>query len=341
MSDARLRSGNSVVRPLASCLAVAVICAGCLGRGDTELLEANLRQQEDRIVGFERQVSTLQQQLTSARSEADQLRRELAAAGRDGRQEATEPLSRVAGIQFHSMMTGGRDADGVPGHDVITAVLTPHDKDGDLVKLGGELEIEVLDLSRPKDRQRLGFWKFPAEKARELWHSGFIASGYQLDLPLQAASVGGEVLLHGRLVTSDGRQFDTTSQVTLIAADAAASGSPAGLPSMSAARPLTQAGRTSGSSVTLASAESERAVRPVDRAGFAMVDETEPPQTSIRPVPTPVDLPMAEGLPAIRPGSPRPFPTPGMKDASSQPRPFPGDGRTSDRWTDETIPRLR
>ncbi|HVJ68756.1 MAG TPA: hypothetical protein VM510_12270 [Caulifigura sp.] len=330
---------------------MGLLVSGCAGRGSTELLEADLRQHQDRIAAYERQVSKLHDELVAARAETDHLRRELLAMGKEGRQEATEPLSKVAGIQFNSMMTGGRDSDGSPGHDVITAVLAPHDKDGDLVKLGGNLEIEVLDLTRPASEQRVGQWKYSPEQARALWHSGFLASGFQVDLPIGSVPKTGEVILHGRLMTTDGRQFDTTCPVTLASADAMAA--PRSLPAPRQSRPVSQSSSSpaaaSGREVKTVSAEvpAGRSAALVETAGFAVLEET---PTVSRPVPPPRDVPPASELPTVRPGaSPRPFPTSDVPKEGSTPKPFPINAKaakadvvqSSDRWRDEEIPYLR
>jgi len=326
-----------------------LVLAGCAGRGNTELLEANLRQHQDRLSNYERQVSGLREELASARAEADQLRRELVAIGRDARQEVTEPLVQVAGIQFNSMMTGGRDSDGTPGHDVITAVLTPHDKDGDLVKLGGELEVELLDLARSGEQQRIGSWKYTAAQARELWHSGFLASGFQFDLPVEAIPKSGEVILHGRLVTPDGRQFDTTLPVALASAESFSK--PNGLPARNA-RPLSAGASASKEGSLRKTAEvipasaampAQSQARPIETAGFATLEELAAAPAPSRPVPTPIDLPMTKELPVVRPGSSpaRPFPIGGGEVEPNSPRPFPSGIKMSDSWTDATIPQLR
>lgn len=347
-SGARLRSNSSRSRWRAS-LFLGLLATGCASRGNSELLEANLRQQQDQIASYERKVSKLHDELVAARAETDQLRRELLAMGKDGRQEATEPLSKVAGIQFNSMMTGGRDADGSPGHDVITAVLAPHDKDGDLVKLGGELELEVLDLTRPANEQRLGHWKYSSEQARELWHSGFLASGFQVDLPVAAGAKSGEVILHGRLLTADGRQFDTQTPVKLASAETMAP--PKSLPAPRQSRPVTRTPPPrQNPEIRTVSAEvvPDRPKPQVETAGFASLEEA--PPTVSRPVPPPKDLPPASDLPIVRPGvSPRPFPATAAPQNASTPKPFPVNAKTgkadvtlmSDRWTEAEIPRLR
>jgi hypothetical protein len=359
MSGVRLRSASSFGWRASVVSAALVSACGCISRGNSELLEANLRQHQDRIASYERQVSNLRDELAAARAETDQLRRELVALGKDGRQEASEPLSKVAGIQFNSMMTGGRDSDGQPGHDVITAVLAPHDHDGDLVKLGGELEVEVLDLTQPADQQRIGQWKYSAAQARELWHSGFLASGFQLDLPVGNVPKTGEVILHGRLVTSDGRQFDTHCPVTLASAESVAS-VPRPLPATRQSRPVLNSVREGNPSalkreVVTAAAEvsDSKPKRRIEQAGIASLDEEPAAPAPLRPVPSPVDpepvdSPPSRGLPIVRPGnSPRPFPAVSAPGESGSPRPFPAGGsasrsvKTSDSWTADEIPTLR
>jgi hypothetical protein len=237
---------------------------------------------------------------------------------------------------------------------VITAVLAPHDGDGDLVKLGGELEVEVLDLTRPADQQRIGNWKYSAEQTRELWHSGFLASGFQLDLPVGTVPKTGEVILHGRLKTTDGRQFDTTCPVTLASAESVVS-APRAMPMPRQSRPVSNAMHKGNpapakSDVIMASAEvrDEGPKRRTEPAGTASLDEVTVTPPLSRPVPKPVDLPRSNELPVVRPGnSPRPFPGAPAAQEKSSPRPFPIERktaaaiRTSDNWTSDSIPTLR
>jgi hypothetical protein len=307
------------------------LSSGCASRGDMELLEASLRQQQDISTGYQRQLADLKNDLDAARAEVEQLRTQLAAVGSKAGQEFSEPLARVSGVTFNSMMTGGRDQDGTPGADVITAVFSPHDQDGDLVKLAGTIEVELLDLSRSGEEQRIGQWKFSSAEAHKLWHSGFLASGYQLELPIAERPTNGQAVLHGRLITPDGRQFDTTHTVTI--SDTEKSASPKGLKPDANARPITGVNRKVkplGGGIKVPGAEivpteSAAAVMP---AGYVSIDDSE--------VPDPVSIleePAAKPMPPAKPN-------PAGKAEGA--RPFPAEAvQTSDNWTDETIPRIR
>jgi len=333
---------------------MAAIACGCISRGDMEVLETNLRQQQDLTSGYQRQLVEVREELRVARDEVEQLRTQLASAGNAPTQEVTEPLARVVGVQFNSMMTGGRDADGEPGPEFLTAVLSPHDADGDLVKLGGDLEIELLDLSRSGEEQRIGQWKYSAKESRELWHSGFLASGFQFDVPLKATPRTGQAVLHGRLTTSDGRQFDTSCRVSF--ASVAAANAPKYLAPPSNSKPLAGAAprskaRLGGGGLHVTTGASKEWPEPADQttvqpAGHATLDEeaeSTDGEKPAKPVPNPpagdVEWP-AEA--ADEAEQPRPFPMkPADKSTSATTKRLPSGTRTSDNWTDETIPKLR
>lgn len=207
--------------PAAAARRVAVFCVllfvcGCATQGNLDLLEARLRQQEDRLFELQARLEETQAELVVARKEAEGLRTQLSSQGQSPiLPEQAQALYRAEGVRFNSLLTGGLDTDGSPGDDLISAVLAPHDSDGDLVKLPGAIEIELLDLSQPHDRRRIGHWEYPLEESREHWHSGLVGSGYLFKLPWQRPPESSELLLHARMTTPDQRQFDAAIQVEI------------------------------------------------------------------------------------------------------------------------------
>lgn len=189
--------------------------AGCVGSyGDVDLLEARLRDQQDLVARYQKLADSTQQELAIARKESDLLRTQLAQAGTSPLlPEHADVLLRAEKLAFHPMMTGARNIDAAPGDDVLNVVLAPQSQSGETIRLIGDLEIEALDLSRPEGEQRIGTWTYTAEQARELWHAGFLASGFQMDLAWDTRPQSSDVLLHARLKTADGRQLDATQQV--------------------------------------------------------------------------------------------------------------------------------
>jgi hypothetical protein len=321
-------------------MGIAAVClllaAGCLGsRGNVELLEAKLRQQQDLADRYQRQLSQTQSELTVAQQETDVLRKQLVDQGeRPLPAEYTQNLFQVTGLQFKPLLTGGRDRDGQAGDDVLVALIAPYDEHGDVVKLPGALEIEALDMTRPEGERQVAHRQFSPQEARALWKSGFLAAGFQCEVPWQQPPASDELLLHARLSTADGRQFDATH--TIRVQTAGGGDSPRRLAPPAEARPVGMRSEDSplhtepvavpggGTAVLPVGLESmlesvrDREVRPL--SGDARLEESNellPP------------LQEAGGEDA---GEPPP---------AGAPRPFPPVLETSDAWTDETIPRLR
>ena len=203
---------------LTACLGLSgwFLSCGCSSRGNLEVLEAELRTQEDTRVELERKVSTLQTELRVAQGDADRLRTQLAGQNRPiPAPEESRALFRAQELKFAPLMTGGWDRDDAPGDEGICLLLTPVDEHGDLVKLPGDTEIEVLDLAAPPEDQRLGLWKFDSEEVAQAWHKGVLSSGFLFRVPWQSIPQREKVTLVARMKIADGREFDANLPVTI------------------------------------------------------------------------------------------------------------------------------
>ena len=310
-------------------------CSGCASRGQLELLEAEVRQHKDSLHRAEAKTTNLESQLVQARRETELIRSQVASTGGQAPlPEQTGNLVRLSGVKINTLLSGGKDRDGQPGDDLLVALISPHDEQGDLVKIAGEVEIEAYDMTRPGDDKRVGRWTFNPEQAAKAWHSGFVGAGLQFELPWQEVPANKELLVHARLKTTDGRQFDTNSPLKVV-------------PPSSAAPALLQ--------VQQAQPVKHETEQTIDRE-IMTADQQLPEPPVARPVPFYEDV--------EPPTPPRPFPgaekpqrpasasTPAATTTRlSLPKPPPViqkpghaslDGvETSDSWTDETIPRLR
>ncbi len=198
------------------CVVALALLVGCAGTSKRDVLESRLRHQEDMLSRYQSQLDRAKTELDIARRESAGLRTQLAESG-DGRtpREEMDASFRMAGVAFSTLMTGATETDDQPGDDGLTIVLVPQDADGELVKVRGAVEIEAFDLSHPDGAQRIGHWQFDAGESHQHWHSGVIQSGYQFELPWQDLPRSEKVLLHGRIVAADGRQFDTTHTIRI------------------------------------------------------------------------------------------------------------------------------
>lgn len=189
---------------------------GCLGRGQVDLLQARLRAQQQELVAAQSELRSSNEQLALAKKEAERLEEQLAASGKSGLlPEQTDTLVRVTGIKINPMLTAGLDKDEVAGDDTLVVQFSPVDNDGELVKLGGKIEIVAIDPSQSEAGRPLGRWSFDPEETRTHWTRGFLGSGYQFTLPWPEPPQTKEVVVHVRLTAPDGRQFEANQLVTI------------------------------------------------------------------------------------------------------------------------------
>lgn len=196
--------------------ATLLAVAGCASRGSLETVESQLRQQESMIGDLETELESVRGELNIARADSDALRKQLQDAGKQSLVvEQAQALYRAEGLRFNNLLTTGVDADGQPGDEALSVLLYPVDADGELIKLAGRVELQVLDLSLPHDRQRIGEWSFSADEVRERWHRGFLTAGYLFEVPFPQPPQNSELTLHARLITSDDRRFQATTQLKI------------------------------------------------------------------------------------------------------------------------------
>jgi outer membrane murein-binding lipoprotein Lpp len=192
----------------------ALLSAGCALRGNVDALESELRQQEYAQQALGEELKAAREELRVARSDADDLRARMAQRGTFAlASEQAEVLYRAEGIKFNMMLTSGVDRDGQPGDDGLSVLLLPVDGHGDLVKLVGAVELELLDLTRDGDDKRIDAWQFTVDEVRDHWHRGFLSAGYLFQLDWQTVPVTPQLTLHAKLTAPDGRKFDATTQL--------------------------------------------------------------------------------------------------------------------------------
>jgi outer membrane murein-binding lipoprotein Lpp len=234
-----MRSGPRQLLIVGATVGTLALAAGCASTGQIEVLESRLRRQEDATNQLQAQLAESQNQLQASKREAVDLRTQLANGKKIGQAEQVTALGTVEGISLNKYLTGGLDRDGVPGDEMLSAVVVPADADGNLVKAPGSVMLTVLDLSKPEGQQQVGSWEYGPKDSEGLWHSGFLGSGYVVRVPWQKAPESPTLLVHARLKTIDGRQFDTSQSIRINppTATAQAAAQPAAAPNQPAQQP--------------------------------------------------------------------------------------------------------
>lgn len=199
----------------------ALMFCGCLARGNSDLLQARLREQQEHTVEVERKMEAAQADLQRARRESEQLRAELARSGkRVVAAEYTESLVRASKLQINSLVSGGLNRDDRPGDDAVVAYISLVDDDGESIKLPGTVELTLLDPSLPEPSRQIGHWRFSADECRSKWTRGFAGSGFQFTVQLEDPVLHEQLVLNAKLTTADNRVFDA-SQIIRVGTGAA------------------------------------------------------------------------------------------------------------------------
>jgi len=213
-------------------LLAAVSLSGC-NRGtrrSVELLESQIRNQEETIASLRRNVSTLEAEHEATQREADALRASAKSQNNPVMlAEHAETQFRVSEVSINTYLSGGLDRDGKHGDELLTVLVVPQDKAGDTLRATGKLEIDVVDFAAPTGQQRIGHWDFDRNQTRELWHFGLIGRGIQITVPWQKPPVSETVTVHTRLTMPDGRQFNATEELRVVPLESGPPTSPTGL----------------------------------------------------------------------------------------------------------------
>ena len=289
-------------------LSLITLLSGCSLRGDVDLLEARLREQEDRQFALESALKKSHSELKIVQRQNDMLHNRLAGNNQGNLlPEQADALFRVKGIRIQKWMTGGLDRDNQPGDELLTAVIVPHDDDGETVKISGTIQLRLLDPTMPEDRQRIGEWTFSPEECRRHWHKGMIVSGYQFRLPWQQLPRSSKLMLHATLTTTDNRQFHADEIIHIEPPESKVAIIPDDVPGMFPTNEVVPISETfSTEDKTVDSNPVSEIKMPFDSAFKSFSEQNTNSQTG------------------------------DLKPVDSSPR-----LRTSDNWTDATIPRLR
>jgi hypothetical protein len=307
---------------LATSVAFVCMVAGCKSPDKIELLEARLRENEVVVQNYERELGSMNSQLSVAQREAKILREQL---DRNGQPvpavEATTALASVETLKFNTLLTAGQDKDSQPGDEKFHAIVSPYDSGGEIVKVIGDVELEAVDLSLPENQRTIGKWNYSPEEALKLWHAGYLSTGYRFELPWKSLPQGNEVVLRMKMKTPDGRELVTSHTVKVQPPAQLAVTEPA----TDLVPPPTEIIQTSVSDSESSTSEENKPKRPepvldlleATSTGQAQEPSKEDKTASVKVVPISFEKKQAIQLDSSTDSTARPFPD-GIKTSDTQ-----------------------
>ena len=98
---------------------------------------------------------------------------------------ADRPADMFAPIKLEiASLSGGADYDGKPGDDGITVYLRPRDADGDVVKVPGQIKVQLVDNTNLGSPRVLGVYPIEnLDEVRKTWHGKFGTQHFTLKCP--------------------------------------------------------------------------------------------------------------------------------------------------------------
>lgn len=198
-----------------SILFAFAVTAGCVSRGNVELLEARLRDQEDELRRFQAQHRQVQSELNAARRLNESLKQKIQPARHEQIAWLTEQQFQIRDLKVNSLLTGGFDRDGKSGDDQVTLFFAPVDHRDEAIAAVGRLDCELIDPVQPVTRQQLGTWSFNAAQLRSAWQTTLGVAGYRLELPWQHPPKSTELQIRLRFHTPQGESFESSAPVRI------------------------------------------------------------------------------------------------------------------------------
>jgi hypothetical protein len=140
--------------------------------------ELELRRQ---VHELNEQITEKDHQLAALRITIEQLHKQLEQA----RGLTSQDLERIFYPESIEILSpsGGDDYDGQPGDDGVTVYLRPVDRDGDAVKVAGNIRIELYDLANPPDQNLIGVYSIALDQVSKLWYGKLATYHYTIRCP--------------------------------------------------------------------------------------------------------------------------------------------------------------
>jgi len=184
---------------------LVILPVGCKHKND--LLENELRERDQ-------QMREALDELGKADHRTEAQQREIEAL-RKGATITPEQAAQTFGLKRISFGrgTGGVDNDSMPGDEALQVILEPHDSDDHVIKAPGTLYVLAVEINQQGLKTPFSSWTVAPEKLRQSWKQGLLSTGYSLILPWKNFPQTENLRIVGRLITPDGRIFETDKDI--------------------------------------------------------------------------------------------------------------------------------
>lgn len=192
-------------------MTVCVACAAALAAGCQPTPEIDLQRELDRA---RETIEAKDRQLAARQSALDDCNKLLTTA----RAFTPDQLSKIIypeNVQI-AALSGGYGEEGRPGDVGVVVYLQPIDADDDILKVAGDIRIELFDLQMPPGQNQIGVCYYPADKVRKLWYGQLATNHFTLKCPFSTPPKHSEITVRATFVDYLTQRVMTDQKVVTI-----------------------------------------------------------------------------------------------------------------------------
>lgn len=202
--------------------------SGCASHMNSDLLQARVRDQALQLTESQREIAQARSDLSKSQLEIERMKSELASLQHDSGDPDSLPksdsnrslASHINKLHIYSMASGGLNRDNRPGDDAVAVQFAPMDREGNPLKIPGDLEIALIDPRLPESEREVGQWSFSADECEKQWTHGIASKGYQFTVPLDHPADHSNLVVQLRYTSADSREFRASRIVKVSPASA-------------------------------------------------------------------------------------------------------------------------
>ena len=178
---------------------------GC--RHNNSLLENELRERDKQFREALDELGKAEHHTLAQQREIEALRR--------GASITPEQAAQTFGLKriTFGRGTGGLDNDSLPGDEALQVILEPRDSDDHIIKAPGTLYVLAVEINPQGLKTPFSSWTVPPEQLRKSWKQGLLSTGYSVILPWKNFPQTENLRIVGRLITPDGRIYETDKDI--------------------------------------------------------------------------------------------------------------------------------
>ncbi len=175
VTEGKISNGVNAIRYtlyaiLAGCL--LVIAAGCDNAGSRASLAKELNT-------LKQKKTQLTRQFEQSKSENEQLGEHILFLSGLPPEAKLEYINRLQRIKITGY-TNLYDKDKDGRKENLIVYIQPIDRDGDVIKAAGAVDVQLWDLNKEQGQALLGQWHVEPDELKKLWLAGFLSTSYRL-----------------------------------------------------------------------------------------------------------------------------------------------------------------